>query len=200
MLKKSVFLLSLVMVALLMGCATNKGVEPVKTEMMPETKEEVIVDKTGTLDAPSWALSDPSNDEYRYAYGVSDYSDPIIALEDADLNARRLLASEIASTISGAADSVAKALGNGQNDQSYREFVNKISASIDVTLVGCKRTQTYFAKDGKTWVQVGIPVKNITDMMNATIDNILNANPEEAPNEMDLSTFKKKLDSMISIK
>lgn len=200
MFKKSVFLISLVMIMLLASCATKKGIEPVKAELMPETKKEVVVDKTGSLDAPSWALTDPSNDEYRYAYGVSDYSDPIIALEDADLNARRLLASEIASTISGAADSVAKALGNGDNDQSYREFVNKISASIDVTLVGCKRTQTYFAKDGKTWVQVGIPAKNITDMMNATIDNILKANPEDAPKELDLASFKNKLDSMISIK
>lgn len=136
--KKTHLIASLIVLGIFVGCAS-------KTDMGN-------TQAYGLKNAPAWVLQSPEGVLSATSSAKIKNNNISFATTEATQNAR----AEIASQISTRIESKFKQLTNATEDTVSNESVQAIRNSVNQTLAGSKRINTWISEDGVLWVLVKV--------------------------------------------
>lgn len=155
----------------LTGCASQPGTPEYQQDLAEERYDNRVDQLEATLDdLPDWYLKPPSDDYHLYGVASATSEDLQLAIDKAQIDARRMIAEKLDARISGKLKHYAEETGNLDAMDSYSEQASKVIQSIftEVNLRGYQIEKQTLLQEGtryRSYALVSFPLGEANQLM-----------------------------------
>ena len=170
---KQLIIIMLVFTLVLIGCSSTKTIDTSASEDAAKhkvsTNSVAISIDNSIVDAPSWFINPPEDNEIFYATGYAKMSDKQNSMKKAQMNAKTAMAEHLNTAVISLTD-IYNSEGDwnkdmkdgGKNFGAFKDMFSSASMqSAEAFLAGAKREEVYFDAEGGCYVLMSISINNI---------------------------------------